>query len=179
MKHVLSLILSLIIASLAFAEAPSVRLDGKWTFEKEKSTNLATWRYRMPQLKINTSAKRVTILRQWLDRNRIAFTDSVTFEPGGAMTLIPIVSPIWTGNWYMGVLAKQNSTQSVSGKWIQAQVALRTVAEETIEISQGETRITTTTEYRLSPDGNTLTVTEQRSSRPTPVVLVFTRSDAN
>ena len=179
MKRILPVLTGIILAGIILAAAPTSSLNGKWIFDKDKSTNLAPWRYRVPQLDISISGDHATILRQWIDRKRIAFTDSASFVIGGAPTEIPVESPIWSGNWYMGVLSKEHSAQSVSGDWIESPVALKTVSRETVEVSQGEAQITTTSEYRLSSDGNILTITEHRSSRPTPVVLVFTRMETN
>jgi len=79
----------------------------------------------------------------------------------------------------MGVLAKSGSSKTVAGSWEKADRVLQIQKEQTVETSQGETQIKTTFTYDLDRRGNILTVTEKRSSRPTPIKLVFERVDAN
>jgi hypothetical protein len=167
-----------ILLNLPPAHAPDGSIEGKWTFIKEKSTDLAAWRSWSPQLEIATQGDVVTITHQWLERNQVVHTDSFAFRPGANPSTIPVHSVIWTDNWFMGVLAKKGIPVSVSGIWVEPGKAIRTVSEQVVEISQGETNLTTTREYRLDPTGTLLTLTEQRASRPTTVILMFQRSEA-
>lgn len=158
-----------------FAQDTDHSLFGTWRFVQEKSTNLATWRYRKPELVIKESSGTITIDHNWIERKRVALVDRYAFRPGGDPQSIPVTTEIWTENWYMGVLAKKESERKVSGRWIIRSEALMTVSEDIVNVSQGETTITTTREYRVNDEGNTLTLRETRSSRPTSVVLVFER----
>ncbi|MGB2959215.1 MAG: hypothetical protein WBD30_10045 [Bacteroidota bacterium] len=159
-----------------FAQDTDNSLFGTWRFVQEKSTNLATWRYRKPELVIGESSGTITIDHNWIERKRLALVDRYAFRPGGDPESIPVKTEIWTDNWYMGVLAKMDGERKVSGKWIIPGEALMTVSEEIVTVSQGEATITTTREYRINGDGNTLTLRETRSSRPISVILVFERS---
>ncbi len=176
MKTILLIVLCFLI--LPLEAKPQENIEGKWTFQKEKSTDIATWRSWTPRVEISTSGGRVTITHQWLERNQVAYTDSFAFLPGGAATAFPVRSEIWTDNWFLGVLAKPGSLLSVTGSWLEPQKALKMTTDQVVRTSQGEATLTTTREYRVDAAGTTLTLTEQRSSRPSPVVLVFQRSAA-
>lgn len=148
---------------------------GTWKMIPEKSTNIQTWRYRHLEVDIRQDAERIIILQNWLNRDKVAFVDSVSFLPGGDITPIPVTSYIWPENWYMGVLSKLNSIRKVSGKWTELNKSLTTEVEQVVEVSQGDATITTIREFNLSRDGKELTITEKRSSRPAPIQLVFQR----
>lgn len=174
---------STVILLLLIAPAPRIAageppIAGTWVFIKEQSTDLATWRYRVPQVVIGQTGNTVTILHRWMEGNQAVHADSFAFRPGEGTMAIPVQSERWTGNWYMGVLAKAGTARSVRGKWLEQDTALQMESAQTVLISQGETTLTTKWEYRLDPTGGVLTVTEQRSSRPTPVVTVYKRADA-
>jgi hypothetical protein len=151
-------------------------IEGKWSFIKEKSTDIAVWRSWSPQIEIATRGDYVTITHRWLERNQVVHTDSFAFRPGASASTIPVHSEIWTDNWFMGVLARKGTSRSVSGIWLEPGKAMKTVSEQVVEISQGEKSLTTTREYRLDETRAFLTLTELRASRPTPVILVFQRS---
>jgi hypothetical protein len=170
--------LLIIVPLLAIAiDAPAQSdITGTWTFVKDKSTDLATWKSWGPEVEIAGSPDRVTIAHRWGERNQVVHTDSFAFLPGGAPTAIPVGSEIWTDNWFMGVLAKRGSSLIVTGIWLEPAKSFKTRTDQVVWTSQGESTLSTTREYRLDASGTTLTLTEQRASRPTPVVLVFQRS---
>lgn len=151
-------------------------IAGTWTFVKESSTDLATWKSWGPEVEISATGNRLTIAHRWGERNQIVHTDSFAFLPGGAPTAIPVSSEIWTDNWFMGVLAKPGSSLIVTGSWLEPARSFSTRTDQVVRTSQGETTLSTAREYRLDATGTTLTLTERRASRPTAVVLVFRRS---
>jgi len=150
-------------------------LYGEWTLVPEKSTDLAPWKYRHLQVEIRKDGEAITILQKWLRRKKVAFVDSVTFTPGGQAVQVPVDTYVWPENWFMGVLSKKNSMKKISGTWKKQDQALVVTREQIVEISQGETTITTTREYGLDWRGQTLTIKEKRSSRPTLVKYVLKR----
>ena len=158
----------------------SKTIYGTWKFNKEKSTDLATWRYRQPQLIIRDEGEAgISIVTNWLERNRVVMVDSVDFVPGGEQTEILVTSQYWYENWYMGVLAKVGTIKTISGDWEEQGRELTVHKELTVETSQGDTQIKTTYTYSLDRKGDVLTVIEKRSSRPTPIELVFERVVGN
>jgi hypothetical protein len=158
------------------AEVPG--LEGTWRFLPDRSTDIATWRSRTPQLTISREGGMVLVLHEWLERNKVVFVDSLVFRPGEPPSHVPVRSVIWAENWFMGVLAKKGTMKAVFGSWIDGERELRVTTEQTVTVSQGETVLRTTREYSLDPAGKTLTLTEHRSTRPTSVILVFERREA-
>jgi hypothetical protein len=77
----------------------------------------------------------------------------------------------------MGVLSSPGDPRTVSGRWLEPEKSFRVVTRQTVRTSQGKTTLTTTRDYTLGPQGKTLTLSEKRSSRPSPVVLVFERKE--
>jgi hypothetical protein len=146
---------------------------GSWKWVPDKSTNIQTWNYRSLEIEIRQESENTMILQKWLERDKIAFIDSVAFTPG-KITEIPVTSYIWPENWYMGVLSKINTVRKVSGKWT-APDCVTTEIEQVVEISQGDAIVTTIREFSLNRDGNELTLIEKRSTRPAPIKLVFER----
>lgn len=148
-------------------------LPGTWKLIPEKSTNIQTWIYRTLELEIRQETSNTIILQKWLEREKVAFVDSVSFAPG-KITEIPVTSYIWPENWYMGVLSKKNSVRKVSGAWRGAN-ELTTTVEQLAEVSQGDATLTTVRLFSLNREGDELTVVENRSTRPAPIKLVFAR----
>ncbi len=151
-------------------------LEGIWKFLPGKSTDIASWGYSLPQIDISTADGKVRVIHDWLDRGNVAFADTFEFRPGGGEVTSVVRSEVWPDNWYMGVLSSPGEARNVSGRWLEPEKAFRVVARQNVRTSQGETAVTTTRDYTLGPEGKTLTLTEQRSSRPSPVVLVFERN---
>ncbi len=172
----------LLVAVCLLTHPPEARpqpgIEGAWAFQKDKSTDIVPWRSWVPRVEISTSGECVTITHKWLERNQVAYTDSFTFQAGGGSTTIPVRSEIWTDNWFLGVLARPGSSLSVTGSWLTPGKALKVTTDQIVRTSQGETTLTTTREYRTDDTGTTLTLTERRASRPSPVILIFQRPAA-
>jgi hypothetical protein len=152
-------------------------LFGNWTFEPAKSTELALWRSRVPLIEIGGTRDTLLLRTTWMEGKAPTMVDSVLLRPGGSPSIIPTTSAVWPDNWLMGVLAKVGTPQEVSAAW-EPEGGLRITSVRTVSVSQGEATITTIRLLRLDATGDLLTITEQRSSRPTPVTMVFTRSAA-
>lgn len=74
---------------------------------------------------------------------------------------------------HMAVYPAKGGVTRASADWIDGGRTLRTEAVTPVEVSQGVVPLRITTEYRLSEQGDTLTVIELRSARPRPLVYVF------
>lgn len=148
---------------------------GTWKLNPKNSTDIVTVRYRQLEMKIKKEGEAVAITHFWLSRNKIASVDSVRFIPGGDVVKVPVTSQIWPDNWYMGVLQKSGTNITFTGSWKEPDRKLELVKEQTVEISQGDAKIKTNLSFQLDRKGNKLIVIEKRSSRPTPIQLVFNR----
>ena len=166
-------LLTLIAAGCQRPHPPTV--FGTWKLVPEKSTDIASWRYRLPQLSIDSTETHVRVIMSWMERSQAAFVDTFLVAPGGEPLKVLVRSRLWPANWYMGVLAMENSERTVSGSWSEKPLALQFTSKQAVSISQGETLLSTQWDYRVDPVTGLLTVREQRSSRPTPVVMVFER----
>ena len=153
-------------------------LEGSWKFIPAKSTDIATWDNSQPQIEISSAGGNVRIIRGWLYRAKIAYADTFEFRPGGDPVTTPVRSEVWPENWFMGVLSSPGDPRTFRGAWVAEGKVLRLIVRETVRTSQGKTVIETTADYMLGTGGTTLTVSERRSSRPTPVVLLFERKEA-
>ncbi len=148
---------------------------GTWQLNSKKSTDIVTVQYRQLEMKIQKEGEAVTITHLWMSRNKIASVDSVHFIPGGDAVKIPVTSQIWPDNWYMGVLEKSGTFISFKGSWKEPDRKLELVKEQAVETSQGDTKIKTNLSFQLDRKGNKLILIEKRSSRLTPIQLVFDR----
>ncbi|MCG8606974.1 hypothetical protein MJD09_18580, partial [bacterium] len=131
------------------------------------------WRYRQHELEIRDNQGEVTILEKWISRKYPTYVDSMTFVPGKDPIYMVQETPHWPGNWYMGVLSQEGGKKSVSGKWKELHRILLVETEQQLQTSQGETVLNTSREYRLEDNGEKLIVYEKRSTRPTPINMVF------
>ncbi len=178
MKQFLSLLLLALFVSgfsTATPEQPVPGMDGTWKLVPDKSTNLATWRSRVLQLSITTEPNHVLVLHQWLERDQVVSVDTFRFSPGGKPVTSLVSSELWPENWFMGVLAVKGGTRTVTGVWEKPESLLVVHTTMPVRTSQGLTDVQTSRQYHLAPDGTTLTLTERRAGRPTPIVLTFER----
>ncbi|MBI5688773.1 MAG: hypothetical protein HZC55_01655 [Verrucomicrobia bacterium] len=76
---------------------------------------------------------------------------------------------------HQAVYAQPQKTARTTAAWIDGGRTLRVEALVPLEISQGDTTVRHTLEYRLLEGDNTLLLIELRSSRPRPLVYRFTR----
>jgi hypothetical protein len=166
---------ALLFSIPAFAGGPG--LEGTWKFVPAGSTDIVTWGNSLPQIDISTADGKVRVIHNWLERGTVAFADTFDFRPGGGEVTSVVRSEIWPENWFMGVLSSPGDPRTVSGRWLEPEKSFRVVTRQTVRTSQGKTTLTTTRDYTLGPQGKTLTLSEKRSSRPSPVVLVFERKE--
>jgi hypothetical protein len=151
--------------------------EGTWRFVQAGSTDIVTWGNTLPQVDISAAEGKVRVLHELLDRGSVAFADTFEFSPGRGEVTSVARSEIWPENWFMGVLSGAGDPRSVSGHWLEPEKSFRVVTRQTVRTSQGKTAVTTTRDYTLGPGGKTLTLSEKRSSRPSPVVLLFERKE--
>jgi len=163
-------------SSIALAGGPG--LNGTWKFVPGKSTDIASWGNSLPQIEISSSDANVRVISEWLERGKIAFADTFDVHTGGGAVTSTVRSEVWPPNWFMGVLSVPGEPRTVSGSWLEPGKSLRVVSRETLRTSQGKIPVTTTFDYTLEADGKTMTCSEKRSTRPSPVVLVFERKEA-
>lgn len=174
-RHLAALLILIPIMLCSIRAGADDAIYGTWQLNKDESTDLAAWRHRVLHLDIRDHGDAITIVHDWRHRGYGSWTDSLTVSPGQGPVTQLVESAIWPGNWFMGVLARIGSGKTTRATWLETDRRLATETELVVEVSQGEATITVTCEYALGAAGDRLTLTERRSTRPTPVKMVFDR----
>jgi hypothetical protein len=172
---VILLLFVLLFSGPALAGGPG--LEGTWKFVPAGSTDIVTWGNSIPQIDISMGDGKIRVHHNWLERGNVAYADTFDFRPGGKEAKTITRSEVWPDNWFMGVLSSPGDSRTVSGRWLDPEKSFRVVTRQIVRTSQGKTTVTTTRDYTLGLQGKTLTLSEKRSSRPSPVVLVFERKE--
>lgn len=170
-KNCLTLLLvtlfSLMLPSAIHARA---ELAGSWRVEPALSSAIDPWRRVL--LEINLDGDALTIERTVTTGRR----NSSQVYPLQIGETVKVPVEMWTGNRHIGAYMGGDGQETLKSEWINGGDVLRVESNYVLATSQGETPVRSYYEYRLSPDGDELTVIELRSSRQLPIVHVFHRS---
>lgn len=169
MKHAVGLVLLALL--MIGADGPQ-NLTGEWELVADASTPVDPFRNLALDVRIDGAS--VVVVRTWIGSDNVRGVDSVRVVPGNAAQTIPMQS--WLDNRHLGVRVGPDSTRQVSAHWKDDHRTLAVEQEMTVETSQGATPLRIYSEYRSTPDGNTLEVIELRSTRPRPMSYVFRRA---
>lgn len=151
----------------------AARFNGAWSLDKERSTDITPWNDLT--IEIDASPSRLTLERIWGGSYGVTVNDSMTIPIDGEKHRVPMQQ--WPDNRHIGAFLAADSSKSVSAEWLDDGQTLRVTTHLNVRISQGTTRIRTHSEYRVAPDGKTLTVLELRSTRPRPLRYTFTPAE--
>ena len=165
------LIVFLLLFSTLSCSDSNKTIYGRWKFMPKEGTDIVTWRYKHQELEITNKQEEIALLQKFFYRKKVAYVDSMIIIPGGEPRTSIQRTQNWAGNWYMGILAQVGSEKKVHGKWKEEHKVLLVERKEVLQTSQGEIDLNTTREFRV--DGDKLIVLEKRSTRPTPITLVF------
>ena len=150
--------------------AGSGDLAGSWTIDPKASSAIDPWSRIL--LEIRVDGDRIHIGRTFSTGRRTT-SQEYTLETGRSVE-VPV--KWWPGNRHIGAYIGGDMTERIHTEWADDGRTLLLDAHYILSTSQGEMPVRSHFEYRLSPDGSTLTVIELRSSRDKPVVHVFQRS---
>lgn len=142
---------------------------GSWTIDREASSAIDPWR--RIHLEIAVEGDAVTLERT-VTTGRRNSTETYPLKVGRTVR-VPV--EWWTGNRHIGAYMGGDGRKAMTAAWMDGKRTLRVTADYVLETSQGESPVRSYTEYRLSPDGQTLTVLGLRSTRNLPTVHVFKR----
>jgi hypothetical protein len=164
------LLSSAVSAPASAGTAPSAALAGTWQLDTARSDEVPAWRNL--ELVIAIEGDAVTITRN-LGWGRRRYADAVTATPGAG----PAVQPIawWADNRHLGVVAAGDGMRRVVMRWADGGRTLRAESTFVVETQQSTSPMRITTEFRLWPDGDRLTMVELRSTRQAPITYHFTR----
>jgi hypothetical protein len=165
--------LAILSLSAAAASLDSSKFIGEWQFDREQSTDLSPWS--RCQLIIAQDGDQLTITRN-LRGGRRTFADVIPLDVTREVNLVP--QGWWIGNRHIGAYSPHDAHQIIRAKTMDSGNILRLEKDLVLETSQGSRDINIISQYQISPDGQTLVVTDLRSTRPRPVVHVFNRVTA-
>lgn len=147
------------------------RLDGRWQLDPARSSALNFWK--TFEVTIATEGSKVVLTRTlgYGDRSaREVFELDVT-QPDNR---VPV--DWWADNRYMGLYIGGDGAKHVRASWLDDGRILRLDSTFVVTTQQGEKTVNILSDYKVSLDGDTLTLIELRSSRLLPFVYVFKRA---
>jgi hypothetical protein len=147
------------------------RLDGHWQLDPTRSSALNFWR--AFAVTIATDGNQVVLTRTlgYGDRSaREVFELDVT-QPDNR---VPV--EWWADNRYMGLYIGGDGAKHVRATWLDDGRTLRLDSTFVVTTQQGEKTVDILSDYKVSLDGDELTLIELRSSRLQPFVYVFKRA---
>lgn len=164
-----ALLVSSALCSDALAADPAPALAGQWKIDLARSTELSPWKDYV--LNISVAGSAVTLERHlaWGSRE---FTDTMTVQPGKPAT-VPV--PMWPDNRHLGAYISDAHTKTVRAEVLDAGRLLRLSTDLTLETQQASRDVNILSDYKLSANGQQLTLIELRSTRNRPIVTVFNR----
>jgi len=151
------------------------QFSGTWSIDEERSTDISPWNGLTVQ--IDASSSQLTLERIWGGNYGVTVNDSMTIPIDGEQQRVPMQQ--WPDNRHIGASLASDSSKTVSAEWLDNGRTLRVTTRLDVRISQGTTRIRTYSEYRISPNGGTLTVLELRSTRPRPLHYTFVPAESS
>jgi hypothetical protein len=162
--------------TLTAPAADTSRLAGKWKIDLAGSTSIKPWE--KADLEIVVAGNEVRIVRhlQWGPDRKVNETIRVVAD-GQTVTANPVGH--WLDTWYTNVYVGGDKQRQVTGEWLDGGRVLKLESRLTLEAQQGDYPVHIYDEYRLAPDGNTLTQFELRSTRDQALVYVYRRVKAD
>lgn len=162
---------ALATASLSFAHSlDTEKFIGEWEFDRDQSTDLSPWSRCV--LVIAQDGDQLTISRT-LGGGRRTHVDVIPLDVTKEVNVVP--QGWWIGNRHIGAYSPHDATKVVRAKTLDDGKLLRLETDLVLETQQGSRDVNIISQYQISPDGDLLIVTDLRSTRPRPVVHVFTR----
>lgn len=166
------------LARLGAEDAPDARppvpdvgpLAGTWRYESARSTELSAWG--SLKLIISVDGPKVTLTRQYAAGRR-SFDEVTVLDVSKTTSLAPIAW--WPDNRHLGAYVGGDKTKKFRLRVLDNGRLLRTSADLTLSTQQGERVINILSDYKVSANGQQLTLTELRSTRDEPIVYFFKR----
>jgi len=163
------------LLTLAAGAAETSRLAGQWRIDLARSTSIKPWE--RAELTITVAGDAVEIVRrlQWGPDRKV--TDTTRAVADGH-TVVANKVEHWLDTWYTNVYIGGDRQKQVTAAWLDGGRVLKVEARLALEAQQGDYPVHVYTEYRLSPEGDTLTQFELRSTRDQALVYVWRREVA-
>jgi hypothetical protein len=152
------------------APPPVPSLAGTWRLLPQRSTDLGPWQ--TLDIVITIAGPRISIKDKLAAGSRAIDTLTV-LDLSQDVDVVPI--PWWTDNRHIGAYIGGDRAEHVHASWLDGGRILRTDADLVLDAQQGPRAVNILTDYKISPDGNELTVVQLRSTREIPIVYVCKR----
>lgn len=165
-RLLLCLLSSVLLSAAAHAASP---LDGRWRFDKTRSTALDGWHEW--DLVIQVTGSQVS-LKHDLKWGRTAFSATNVVDTAQAGNLKDFFR---VEQRHMALYPAKDGVTPVRAAWLDNSRTLRVEADAPIEISQGRATMRIYSEYRVLEGDRELVLIELHSSRPRPLVYYFTK----
>jgi len=146
-------------------------VHGVWRVVRGQSSPIDPW----TSLRIHLDAgpRHLTLIRRWHGPTNYTAVDSVHIPIDGRAHRAPL--PKWPDNRHLGAFAAPDRPRRVAAEWLDDGRTLRLTSRFCVDTSQGQRRVRTSAEYRISPGGDRLVLLELRSTRPTARRYVLER----
>jgi len=172
LRHALFAAGFLILLPLVLAADESPRLAGQWRIDPSRSSSIKPWE--KCELEFTVAGDAVTIVRrlQWGPDRKVADTTRAIAD-GRTVTANPV--QYWLDTWYNNVYIGGDRQKQVTAAWLDGGRVLKLESRLILEAQQGDYPVQVHDEYRLSPDGRTLTQFVLRSTRDQALTYVYQR----
>ncbi len=145
-------------------------LAGSWRIDLARSTELSPWKDY--ELTIGIEGDIVTLHRR-LAWGRREFTDTIAIDLRRTDNVFPV--EMWPDNRHLGAYIGGDRTKHVHAAWLDHGRILRLTTDLVLQTQQGPRDVNILSDYKVSPNGDQLTLTELRSTRNRPIVYLFKR----
>jgi hypothetical protein len=168
-----------LLAGLTAAEAPLPEaapvpdvhlLVGTWRYDAAQSTELSAWG--TLKLIIAVDGPRVILTRQYAAGRR-SFDEVTTIDLTRSVNVISI--DWWPDNRHIGAYVGGDKTKKLKFRVLSDGRLLRTSSDLVLSTQQGDRAVNILSDYKVSANGDRLTLIELRSTRNDPIVYIFKR----
>lgn len=165
-----AVLVALATSSLSSAAVDPSAFLGQWQFDPAQSTDLSPWSACL--LSISQTGDQLTISRT-LKGGRRTHIDVIPLDLTKTTNTVP--QGWYIDNRHIGAYSPRDAFKTVRAESLDDGKLLRLETDLVLETQQGSRNVNIISQYQISPDGDLLIVTDLRSTRPRPVVHVFTR----
>ncbi len=159
--------LGLALITSGWAASP---LAGAWKIVPERSTDFTPWKDY--DLTIEVDGDAVT-LRRHLAWGRRAYDDTTALDVSRDVN--EVTTDFWPDNRHLGAYLGGDKTKRIHASWLDEGRLLRLSTDLVLDTQQGSRAVNILSDYRVSANGEQLTLIELRSTRNRPIVYTFTR----
>lgn len=168
----LSACILVILAALQSASGADSPLAGRWELDRSRSDDPNSWSSLF--LQIEVAGERVTLQRRFQAMSRRQFIEQMELDLTQPESIVPV--EFWPDNRYIGANIGGDRQKRVRARWLDDRRILRLDTTLTLSTQQGDRPVNILSDYKVSANGELLTLVELRSTRNEPIVYTFKRA---